>query len=311
MTDNPPRPIPGTAIDVPPVCLGTMTFGAPVAAAEATRILHHALDHGLRFIDTADSYEGYARVPGSAGGVAEQIIGDALAGRRDEAVLATKVGNPLGPSAADRGLGRARIMRACDASLHRLRTDRIDLYYIHRPDPETPLEETIAAFADLITAGKVRHWGLSNFDAPQTRAVLDACGRHGWPRPVAHQPPYSLLNRGIESDLLPLCRDERIAVIPYQVLQGGLLTGKYARGGPAPAGTRGAEKPDWIPVLRDEAMLREVEALAAQAAAAGRSLLEHTIRETIAVPGITSVVIGVTRVDQLADILRIAGDRPG
>lgn len=298
------RAIPGTALRVSPVCLGTMTFGAPAAEAEAARIVHLGLDHGLNFIDTANSYEGYARVPGSPGGVAEEILGRALATRRSEAVLATKVGNPIGPTAGDRGLSRAHVLRACEASLRRLGTDWIDLYYMHRPDPDTPIAESIAAFAELIAAGKVRHWGLSNFDAAQTRQILALCAAHGWPRPVAHQPPYSLLKRGIEADLLPLCREERIAVVPYQVLQCGLLTGKYTGPDGPPAGTRGAEKPDWIPLLQDPSVHRTIQALAEQASAAGRTLLEHTLRTTLGVPGIVSVILGVAREDQLRALLR-------
>jgi aryl-alcohol dehydrogenase-like predicted oxidoreductase len=298
------RSIPGTLLQVSPFCLGTMTFGAPVDEAEAAKIVHLGLDHGLNFIDTANSYEGYARVPGSPGGVAEEILGRALATRRSEAVIATKVGNPIGPAAGDRGLSRAHVLRACEASLRRLGTDWIDLYYMHRPDPETPIAESIAAFAELITVGKVRHWGLSNFNAAQTREILALCAAHGWPRPVAHQPPYSLLKRAIEADLLPLCREEGIAVVPYQVLQCGLLTGKYAGPDGPPAGTRGAEKPDWIPLLRDPSVHRTIHALTEEASAAGRSLLEHTLLTTLGVPGIVSVILGVGREDQLRALLR-------
>jgi L-glyceraldehyde 3-phosphate reductase len=298
------RSIPGTLLQVSPFCLGTMTFGAPVDEAEAAKIVHLGLDHGLNFIDTANSYEGYARVPGSPGGVAEEMLGRILATRRGEAVLATKVGNPIGPAAGDRGLGRSHIFQACEASLRRLRTDWIDLYYMHRPDPETPIAESIAAFAELIAAGKVRHWGLSNFDAVQTREILMWCAAHGWPRPVAHQPPYSLLKRAIEADLLPLCREEGIAVVPYQVLQCGLLTGKYTAHEGPPAGTRGAEKPDWIPLLKDALVHRTIEALTEQARDAGRSLLEHTLLTTLGTPGIVSVILGVSRADQLRALLR-------
>jgi aryl-alcohol dehydrogenase-like predicted oxidoreductase len=298
------RAIPGTNLKVAPICLGTMTFGAPVEAAEATRIIDWALEHGLNFLDTANSYEGYARIPGSPGGVAEEIIGQALGKRRTQAVVATKVGNPIGPSADDRGLGRTHIMRACDASLRRLQTDWIDLYYMHRPDPETPLEQSIAAFAELIGVGKVRYWGLSNFDTAQTSQILELCARHGWPRPVAHQPAYSLLNRTIERDLLPLCRSEQIGVIPYQVLQGGLLTGKYQHHTAPPTGTRGAEKPEWIPLLNDAATQQKLQELTEQAAAEGRTLLNYTIHTTLALPGIVSLIVGVKRIDQLKEFLQ-------
>ena len=299
-----PRSIPHTQLRVPPICLGTMTFGTPVDARTARSIVHWSMDHGLNFIDTADIYEGYCRFVGSAGGVAESIVGSAVAGCRARAIIATKVGNAVGPTAADRGLGRERLLAACDRSLARLQTDWIDLYYMHRPDPDTPLEESIGAFADLIRAGKVRHWGLSNFDAAQTRQVLAACDGHGWPRPVAQQPPYSLLNRGIEADLLPLCRSEGIAVIPYQVLQGGLLTGKYRDPSAPPAGSRGAEKPEWLPALKDAEIQLELARLAEHAAAARLGLLEYAIRSTLAVPAIASIVLGVKNVEQLAQAVR-------
>src|SRR5438445_10189571 len=175
---------------------------------------------------------------------------------------------------------------------------------MHRPDPDTPIEESIGAFADLVGAGKIRHWGLSNFDTEQTRAILAACDGHGWPRPVAQQPPYSLLKRGIELDLLPLCRAEGLAVMPYQVLQGGLLTGKYRDGAAPPSGSRGAEKPEWLPGLQDAATRREIPALAEQAASAGVELFDYAIRVIAATPGITSIVLGVRSVEQLARAVR-------
>jgi aryl-alcohol dehydrogenase-like predicted oxidoreductase len=274
-----------------------------VREPEARRIVHWALDQGINFIDTADVYEGYRRYLGSPGGVAESIVGAALAGRRAGAVVATKVGNPVGPTPAERGLGRKRVLEACDRSLARLGTDWIDLYYMHRPDPDTPLAESIEAFAHLVEAGKIRAWGLSNFDAAATRAVLDTCARHGWPRPVAQQPHYSLLERRIEADLLPLCRKERLAVIPYRVLEGGLLTGKYRDPAAPPAGSRGAEKPDWLPKLHDAATRAELDRLGAEAQAAGVGLTEHAIRATLEVPGITSPILGVKTIDQLAQAL--------
>ncbi|MDP6779465.1 MAG: aldo/keto reductase, partial [Candidatus Latescibacteria bacterium] len=268
------REIGTTGLRVSPLCLGTMTFGSPVGERDAIDIVRRALDHGINFIDTANMYEGYARTIGSPGGVAEQILGKALAGRRDQAVLATKVGMKIGPEDDDEGLSPAHIRRECDRSLARLATDRIDLYYMHKPDDRTPIGDSIEAFSDLIQEGKARHWGVSNFDADQVRQVMASCLEGGWPRPAVHQPPYSLINRGIEQDLLPLCREEGIAVVPYQVLQGGLLTGKYTDNSALPEGTRAAEKPDWIPMLKDDEALAEVERLRAQAEAEGISLYD-------------------------------------
>ena len=296
--------IPQTDMTVSQICLGTMTFGTPVPEAEAIRIVHWAMDHGINFIDTANIYEGYRRYLGSPGGVAEAILGKALEGRRERAVLATKVGNPVGPGPEDRGLGRSHIFRECDRSLARLKTDQVDIYYMHRTDPDTPVAESIRAFVDLIHAGKVRHWGISNFDAHDTREVLETCDDNGWARPVVHQPPYSLLKRDIESDLLPLCRREEVAVVPYQVLQGGLLTGKY-RGSPSPpAGSRGAEKPEWLPMLHDPELQRQIEELDAKAEAQGLTLFDYVIRTTANTPGMTSILLGVKNTKQMADAIR-------
>ena len=292
-------------LEVPILCLGTMTFGTPVGEREGIEIVQRALDLGINFIDTANMYEGYTRYIGSTGGAAEEILGKALRGRRDEAVVATKVGMKIGPDAEDEGLSRAHIRRECERSLQRLGTERIDLYYMHKPDPETPLEESIGAFHELVQSGKVRHWGVSNFDAEQTRQVLAACDREHWPRPVAHQAPYSLLKRDIEADLLPLCRAEGIAVVPYQVLQGGLLTGKYRSA--IPAGSRGAEKPEWLPLLADESISNELEELASRARNDGVDLFEYTLRTTAAIPGMTSIILGVKRPEQLDAAVRALG----
>jgi len=293
------RIIPHTDLQVSSLCLGTMTFGTPVGERDAVEIAHWALDHGVNFIDTANMYEGYARYVGSPGGAAEQILGKALAGRRDRAVLATKVGMKIGPGDDDEGLSPTHIRRECDRSLRRLDTDWIDLYYMHKPDEGTPVAESVEAFAGLVRAGKVRHWGLSNFDAAQVRQVLDVCDRSGWPRPVAHQPAYSLLKRGIEGDLLPLCRQEGLAVFPYQVLQGGLLTGKYTDPTAPPEGSRAAEKPEWLPLLGDAAVMAQLRRLGAQAAEEGLDLYDYALRTIARAPGITSIIVGVKRPEQL------------
>ena len=293
------RQIPNTSLRVSPLCLGTMTFGTPVGEAEAVHVVHWALDNGVNFIDTANMYEGYARVLGSAGGVAEEFLGTALADRRDRAVLATKVGHPIGPDEGDKGLSRDHITRECDHSLARLQTDWVDLYYMHAPYPGTPIQESIATFMDLVEAGKIRHWGISNFNAEQTMEVLEACDAGGWSRPVVHQPPYSLLKREIEKDLLPLCAQEHVGVVPYQVLQGGLLTGKYTDAEAPPSGSRAAEKPEWIPMLQDEAVRQEIGRLQAEADEHGLSLFDHVIRTTVDKPAITSIILGVKRTEQL------------
>lgn len=301
------RTIGDTALRVSPLCLGTMTFGTPVGERDAIRIVHQALERGVNFIDTANMYQGYTRYIGSPGRVGEEILGKALEGRRDRAVLATKVGKIIGPGADDRGLSRTHILRECERSLSRLATHWVDLYYMHEPDPKTPIEESIEAFSELIRAGKVRHWGLSNFDAAAVRRVLEVCDERAWPRPVVLQPSYSLVNRGIEADLLPLCREEGLAVVPYEVLQGGLLTGKYNDPSSPPKGSRGAEKPEWIPMLKDPQALERLSALRTRAQDEGLSLFDYVIRTTVATPGLTSIILGVKRPEQLEQAISALG----
>ena len=301
------RKIAGTDLEVSTLCLGTMTFGTPVGGKEAIEIVHRALDLGVNFIDTANMYEGYARYIGSPGGVAEEILGKALKGKREDVVVATKVGMKVGAGPDDEGLSRVHVRRECDRSLRRLDAEWIDLYYMHKPDPETRLEESIETFAELMQAGKVRHWGLSNFDSDEVRRVLQVCNSGGYPRPVAHQPPYSLLKRDIEAELLPLCRYEGISVVPYQVLQGGLLTGKYRTGREPPAGSRAAEKPEWLPLVADESVMEKVRRLTERAAKEGASLIEYALRSTAETPGITSIVLGVKRTEQVEAAVRALG----
>jgi len=298
------RRIPNTDLDVSPICLGTMTFGTPVGEADAITLTHWVLDHGINFIDTANMYEGYARYIGSPGGVAEEILGKALAGRRERVVLATKVGNKIGPNDDDEGLGRAHVVREIDRSLKRLRTDYVDLYYMHRPDPNTPLAESIEVFNELIDAGKVRHWAFSNYPADEMERMLRLCDENGWRRPVVCQPPFSLLKPDAERDILPLCKREHIGVVPYQILRGGLLTGKYSRGAPPPEGSRLAEKPAWLPELDDE-LFAKLEKIEAEAEAADRTMLAHAILETLARDPVVSVIIGAKRIEQVEAALNV------
>ncbi|MFZ5822269.1 MAG: aldo/keto reductase [Chloroflexota bacterium] len=297
------RAIPRTELRVSSLCLGTMTFGTPVAEADAIRLTHQALDLGVNFLDTANMYEGYNRFIGSPGGVAEEILGKALKGKRERVVLATKVGMKIGPANDDQGLSRAHILREIDRSLARLDTDYVDLYYMHKPDPSTPLAESIRTFDGLAASGKIRHWGISNFPAAQIADLLKLCDENGWRRPVALQPAYSLLKRDIEADTLPLCQKEQIAVLPYQVLQGGLLTGKYQRGEEAPANSRQREKPEWTLPLNDETFTR-LETIEAEARQRGRTLLQHALTGLLEQPSVVSLVMGVKRIDQLEVLIK-------
>jgi aryl-alcohol dehydrogenase-like predicted oxidoreductase len=300
------RQIPATDLLVSPICLGTMTFGTPVAEADAIRLTRWAIDEGINFIDTANMYEGYTRVVGSPGGVAETILGKALAGRREQVVLATKVGMKVGPAPEDGGASPAAIRKQLDRSLARLATDFVDIYYLHCPDSKTPLGDTLGALAEAIRAGKIRYCGVSNFSAAQLGELLAVADAGGLPRPVIHQPPYSLLKREIEEDLLPLCRKERIAVAAYQVLQGGLLTGKYRRSQPPPTDSRAIEKAGWLWDLSDD-LFDRLERLEAEALGKQRTLLEHALRWVLEQPAVVSAVVGVKRTEQLATLMRAAG----
>jgi aryl-alcohol dehydrogenase-like predicted oxidoreductase len=292
------RRIPSTDIEVSPLCLGTMTFGTPVGEDDAIRIIHHAQGVGMNFIDTANMYEGYARSIGSAGGVAEEIVGKAIAGRRGQFVIATKVGMKVGQAPADEGTSPGAIAKHLDLSLARLRVDCIDIYYLHKPDPDTPMLACIEALEKAARAGKIRHYGVSNFSAPELSQLLSVAGAAGLPRPVIVQPGLSLLNQEVCSDLLPLCEKERIAAAPYQILQGGLLTGKYRRGEPVPRGSRKAEKSTWVWDLTD-GLFDKLEAFEADARAAGLPLSHYAIRWVLDRPAVVCGVIGVKRTSQI------------
>jgi aryl-alcohol dehydrogenase-like predicted oxidoreductase len=279
-----------------------MTFGTPVGTAEAVRLTHWAIDHGINFIDTANIYEGYTRYIGSPGGVTEQIVAKALQGKRDQVVLGTKVGMKLGPADDDEGLSRKHVMREIDRSLSRLQCEYVDLYYMHKPDTNTPLAESVQAFNDLIDMGKVRYWAISNFSAEQISDVLSVCEKNGWRRPVALQPHYSLLKRDVEKKVLPLCKREQIAVAPYRVLEGGLLTGKYRRGQAFLADSRQAEKPEWTLELTDD-MYDRLEQIEAEAKAKDRTPMGHALMALLEQPAVVSLIVGVKRIGQLEDLI--------
>ena len=295
------REVGDTGIKVSSLCLGTMTFGTPVTESDAVRLVHWALDHGVNFIDTADIYEGYTRFLGSPGGVAERILGVALKGRRAQAVVTSKVGNSIGAGQyTGTGLGRKHILHQIDATLRRLQTDYVDFYELHKADPETPLEESLSVMAELIAAGKVRHWGFSNFDPAQIEAMLKVCEGNGWPNPVIAQPLYNWLERECEEEYLPLCRAHDIAVTPYQPLQGGLLTGKYREGTQPPKNSRALEHPQWLKScegtydLLDD-FLRESEVARMPPA-------QYALYWLLEKSGVASVVVGVRSIVQLATL---------
>ena len=287
-----------TGIEVSKFGLGTMVLGAwgNTDHASCERIIHRSLDAGINLVDTADVY---------AFGESEEIVGAALHGRRDDIVLATKFHNPMGDDSNHSGNSRRWINRAVDDSLGRLRTDRIDLYQVHRPDPATDLAETIDALTDLVRAGKILSWGTSTFPAED---IVEACwvaDRRGVAAPHSEQPPYSILCRGIERDVLPVCVRRRIGVIVWSPLSGGWLTGKYRRDADAPVGSRADTNPDHFDVGND-AKYDAVERLEAIAAAAGITLTELAMAWAVEHPAVTSALIGPRTEEQLDELLRCA-----
>lgn len=299
------RPLGSSGLLVSPICLGTMTFGTPVGADEAIRLTHAAIDLGINFIDTANVYEGYARYLGSSGGVAEEIVGKAIRDRRDRVILATKVCAPVGPGPQDRGLSAVHILRELDRSLKRLQTDVIDLYIIHWPDREVPLEVTLRALDTAVQQGKIRCFGASNHPAWQLCEMLWLADRHHLPRVISSQIPFSMLRREFQHEL-PFCQQHGIGVTPYQSLQGGLLTGKYRRGQPPPADSRAAEKPDWV-WKQDDALYDRLEAIGGLAAEAGVPVPQYALAWTLAQPAMSSLIVGVKRLEQIQEAVAAAG----
>jgi len=281
------RPLGRGGPEVSVVGLGCNNFGSRVDESGTRAVVDAALDAGITLFDTADVY-------GNRGG-SEELLGKALAGRRDRVVLATKFGHAMSDDApANRG-SREYIRSAIDASLARLRTDYVDLYQYHRPDGVTPIEETLGALNELVDEGKVRFVGSSNFDGRQVVEAEEIANERGWARFVSAQNEYSLLERKAEEELLPTCERLGIGVLPYFPLASGLLTGKYGRGRPAPAGTRLATRPER---LTDD-VFDEVEALESFAEERGLTLLDVAIGGLAAMPAVASVIAGATRPDQV------------
>ncbi len=294
------RCIPGTDIEVTPICLGTMTYGNPVDKAPAIRLTHLALDLGINFIDTANIYEGYDRVVGSAGGMSETYLGEALKGRRDRAVITTKAGCFVGEGEENGGLNRKHIMRELERSLKRLQTDYVDFYLAHIPDPQTPPEVVVPTFAEIVKSGKARAWGFSNFEVGDVIKMIETAKSGGYPLPRLSQPYYSLLARDAEKQHIPICLEHGIGIACYRVLESGLLTGKYAKGAPPPQDTRGDIMPSWLSFDPDDDTPFEVAAKTGTIAAEnGMTTVECTLAWTIAQRGITAAVVGVKSEEQV------------
>lgn len=289
-----------TGLKVSTICLGTMQFGWSTNEGNAHTIMDKAVELGCNFLDTADIYSRW--VEGNDGGVSEEIIGRWLRQsslRRESVVLATKVRGRMGDSPNDEGLSRQHIFQAVDASLRRLQTDYIDLYQVHWPDEETPLEETLQALDDLVRAGKVLYLGCSNYPAWLLTKSLWISDVHGWSRFDSLQPHYNLVHRAeFERELQPLCLDQGIGVIPYSPLARGFLTGKYRRDMPLPDSARaGGVQSRYM----NERGFTAVDRLEAIGQAHGATIAQTAIAWVLANPAVTSAIIGANSVAQLED----------
>jgi aryl-alcohol dehydrogenase-like predicted oxidoreductase len=301
------RQLGSSGLRVPALSFGTGTFGGkgPLFsawgrsdAAEARRLIDICLDAGLTLFDTADVY---------SGGTSEEILGEAIRGRRDSVLISTKTGLPMGDGPQDWGVSRGRLLRAIDESLRRLGTDHIDLLQLHAFDASTPADELMATLDLLIAAGKVRYAGVSNYPGWQLMKAQGLAERHGWPRLVAHQVYYSLIGRAYEADLMPLGADQGIGALVWSPLGWGRLTGKIGRDRPIPAGSRLHETEQFAPPVGSELLYRVVDALEAVAAETGKTVPQIAINWLLRRPTVSSVIIGARNEDQLRQNLGAVG----
>lgn len=295
-----------TGLKVSRLCLGTMTFGYQCDEATSRAILDTAFDAGVDFIDTADMYP--VGAPPQDFGATEEIVGRWMKGRRDQVIVATKCFFPTGPKPWDAGNSRKNVLRSIDASLTRLGTDYVDLYQIHAWDQHTPIDETLSVMDDLVRSGKVRYVGCSNVLAYQLARALGRSEALGLHKFVSVQPRYNLLFRQNERELFPLCAEDGIAVIPYNPLAGGFLTGKHERGEPT-AGTRftlGFAAERYQDRYWHDHMFDIVDTMKDMATETGVSLATLAVQWVLANPVITSPIIGASRPDQLHDAIAAA-----
>lgn len=287
-----------TGLKVSEICLGTMTFGHGTDQAEATRIVDLAFAAGVNFFDTANAY---------GNGQSEVLLGEALKGRRKDAIIATKVFNPMGPNPNDSGMSRVHILRAIEDSLTRLQTDYVDIYYIHHVDEQTPLEEMLRAFDDLVHQGKVRYIACSNYEAWRIMESLWLSETKDLARFECYQPQYSLVVRDIEEEIIPVCQRKGLGVVVWSPLAGGFLSGKYQPGEQKVDGTRSAE--GWAYPQRYFAPNADetLGVLLGVAKELDRSPAQVAVRWVLEQPAITSAIIGARTIEQAGDNFKAAG----
>jgi len=288
-----------SGLEVSPLCLGTMMFGDRTDATESQRIIDAAREAGVNFIDTADVY---------SKGASESIVGPAIKAHRRHWILATKVGNVMTKKPLDGGLSRRWIMEACNDSLSRLATDYIDIYYLHRDEPDTPISETVGAIGDLIRAGKIRYFGISNYRGWRIAEVVGECEAQGVPLPVVCQPYYNLLNRMPEVEILPACDHYGIGVASYSPIARGVLTGKYLPGAPLPEGSRAStgDRRMMETEVRPASFVI-AQTLREHATKTGRSLTQFALAWLWANQVVTSVIAGPRTLEQWQDYVDALG----
>jgi aryl-alcohol dehydrogenase-like predicted oxidoreductase len=287
-------------LKVSEICLGTMTFGNGADQAEASRMVGAAFDSGVTFFDTANSY---------VGGVSETMLGEALKGRRQDAVIASKFFNPMGGRPNDSGMSRLHIKQQIEASLRRLQTDYIDIYYIHHVDHQTPLEEMLRALDDLVRQGKILYTACSNFETWRLMEALWLSDTNGWERFAAYQPQYSLVVRDIDEEIVPACQLKGLGVVAWSPLAGGYLAGKYTPGSLKVQGTRSSE--GWGFNSRFFAVNHGdiLQTLLDTAKQLNRSPAQVALRWVMDQPFMTSAIVGARNADQLGETLRAGGWR--
>jgi aryl-alcohol dehydrogenase-like predicted oxidoreductase len=291
-----------TGVVVSELCLGAMTFGRELDEMQTKEMIDRFIDAGGNFIDTADVY---------SRGTSEEFTGQAIKGRRDDLVLATKVRFPMGSGVNDVGISRKHIMSACEASLRRLATDYIDLYQVHCWDEVTPLEETLSALSDLVRQGKVRYLGISNFTGWQVMKAKHVSEKYGFESFISLQPQYSLVERHIEYELVPVCLDQGLGILPWGPLGGGFLSGKYRKGQAPPEDSRIADATEDMEEAWDRRATERnweiVQVLGSIAEETGRSYSQIALNWLLARPGVTAPILGARKMEQLEDNLGAAG----
>ncbi|PTD19169.1 aldo/keto reductase [Sphingomonas fennica] len=301
------RQLGASGLRVPVLSFGAGTFGGagPLFGAwgnsdarEARRLVDICLEAGVTLFDTADVY---------SDGASEEVLGEAIRGRRDAVLISTKTGLPTGDGPGDWGVSRSRLIRAVEGALKRLGTDHIDLLQLHAFDASTPVEELLATLDMLVRAGKVRHVGVSNYPGWQLMKALAVADRHGWPRFIAHQVYYSLIGRAYEADLMPLAADQGVGALVWSPLGWGRLTGKIRRSAPIPAGSRLHETAAFAPPVEDELLYRVVDVLDAIAGETGKTVPQIALNWLIGRPTVSSVIIGARNEEQLRQNLGAIG----